>query len=62
MLGAENLSPNDMAATMSDVPGKPVCYQQVPFDAFEAQRRDQGMSDAFVRGVGGVKIIMVRAG
>ena len=50
VLGPENLSPNDMAATMSDVLGKAVRYQQVPFDAFEAQLRGQGMSDAFVRG------------
>ena len=50
VLGPEDLSPNDMAATMSDVLGKPVRYQQVPFDAFEAQLRGQGMSDAFVQG------------
>ncbi len=50
VLGPENLSSNDMAATMSDVLGKLVRYQQVPFDAFEAQLRGQGMSDAFVQG------------
>ena len=50
MLGPENFSPNDMAATMSDVLGKLVRYQQVAFDSFEAQLRGQGMSDAFVRG------------
>ena len=50
VLGPEDLSPNDMAATMSEVLGRPVRYQQVPFDAFEAQLRGQGMSDAFVRG------------
>ena len=50
VLGPEDLSPNDMAATMSDVLGKPIRYQQVPFDAFEAQLRGQGMSDAFVQG------------
>ena len=50
VLGPEDLSPNDMAATMSDVLGRPVRYQQVPFDAFEAQLRGQGMSDAFAQG------------
>ena len=51
VLGPENFSPNDMAATMSDVLGKPVRYQQqVASDSFEAQLRGQGMSDAFVRG------------
>jgi len=50
VLGPEDLSPNDMAATMSEVLSRPVRYQQVPFDAFEAQLRGQGMSDAFVRG------------
>jgi uncharacterized protein YbjT (DUF2867 family) len=50
VLGPEDLSPSDMAATMSDVLGKKIGYQQVPFDAFEAQLRGQGMSDAFVRG------------
>ncbi len=50
VLGPEDLSPNGMAAIMSDVLGKPVRYQQVPFDAFEAQLAGQGMSDAFVRG------------
>ncbi len=49
LLGPENLSFNDMAATMADVLGRPVRYQQVPFDAFEAQLRDGGMPDAFVR-------------
>ncbi len=59
VLGPEDLSPNDMAATMSDVLGKPVRYQQVPFDAFEAQLRGQGMSDAFVRGF--VEMMRVKA-
>ena len=50
VLGPEDLSPNDMAAIMSQVLGKQIRYQQVPFDAFEAQLRGQGMSDAFVWG------------
>ena len=50
VLGPEDLSPHDMAATMSYVLGKPIRYQQVPFDAFEAQLRGQGMSGSFVQG------------
>ncbi len=50
VLGPEDLSSNEMAATMSDVLGKSVRYQQVSFNVFEAQLRGQGMSDAFVQG------------
>ncbi len=50
LLGPEDLSFNDMAAIMADVLGRPVRYQQVPFDAFEAQLGERGMSAAFVRG------------
>ena len=57
VLGPNDLSPNEMAATMSGVLGKPIRYQQVPFEAFEAQLRGQGMSDAFVRGF----VAMMRA-
>ncbi len=50
VLGPEDLSCNDMAAVMSDVLGRPIRYQQLPFDAFEAQLKVSGVSDAFVRG------------
>ncbi len=50
VLGPEDLSCDDMARVMSDVLGRPVRYQQVPFDAFAAQLKGSGMSDAFVRG------------
>lgn len=50
VLGPEDLSCNDMAEIMSDVLGRPVRYQQIPFDAFEARLKENGMSDAFVRG------------
>ena len=49
VLGPEDLSFNDMAAIMAEVLGRPVRYQQVPFDAFEAQLRDRGMPASFVR-------------
>ncbi|WP_428484270.1 NAD(P)H-binding protein [Rhodopila sp.] len=50
LLGPEDLSFNDMAAIMTEVLGTPIRYQQVPFNAFEAQLGDRGMSASFVRG------------
>lgn len=50
VLGAEDLSFNDMAGIMSDVLGKPVRFQQISFEAFEARLKENGMSDAFIRG------------
>lgn len=50
VLGPEDLSFNDMAAVMSDVLGKPVRYQQVPFDAFKAQLAGRGVSESFAQG------------
>jgi len=50
LLGPEDLSFNDMAATVATMLGRPVRYQQVSFDAFAAQLRDRGMSAAFVQG------------
>lgn len=51
VLGPEDLSFDDMAATMSDVLGRPVRYQQIPVDAFTAQLAARGMSDAVVEGM-----------
>ncbi len=50
LLGPEDLSFDDMAAIMAERLGRPVRYQAVPFDAFEAQLRERGMSAAFVQG------------
>lgn len=50
VLGPEDLSMNEMAAIVSDVLGRPVRYVQTPFEAFEAQLKGYGMSEAFVRG------------
>lgn len=50
VLGPEDLSFNDMAGIMSDVLGTPVRYQQISFDAFEARLKENGMSEAFIRG------------
>ncbi len=51
LLGPEDLSLNEMAAIMSDVPGKPVRFQQVPDDAFKAQLLERGMSEAMAQGM-----------
>jgi len=50
VLGPEDLSFNDMAAIMSDVFGRPVRFQQIPFDTFETRLKESGMSEAFIRG------------
>ena len=50
VLGPEDLSNNDMARILSDVLGRPIRYEQVPFDAFAAQLKKNGMSDGFIDG------------
>ena len=50
VLGPADLSNNDMARILTDVLGQPIRYEQVPFDAFAAQLKKNGMSDAFVHG------------
>ena len=50
VLGPEELSFDDVAAIISEVVGREVRYQQVPFDAFKAQLMGRGMTDAFAQG------------
>ncbi len=50
VLGPEELSYNDLAAIISEVIGREVRYQQVPFDAFKAQLMGRGLTDAFAHG------------
>ncbi len=50
MLGPEDLSFNDQAGIVSEVLGKPVRYQQIPFAAFRENIAKMGMSPAFVDG------------
>ena len=50
VLGPEDLSFNDMAAIVSEVLGREVRYQQVPFDAFKAQLLGRGMTESFAQG------------
>lgn len=51
MLGPEDLSNDDMAATLSEVLGKPVRFQQVPVDAFRQRLTGFGWSDAMAQGM-----------
>ncbi len=50
VLGPEDLSYGDLAAIASEVIGREVRYQQVPFDAFKAQLMRRGLTDAFAQG------------
>jgi uncharacterized protein YbjT (DUF2867 family) len=51
VLGPEDLSCNDMAEIMSEVLGKPVRFQQIPFDAFKSGFISRGASEAFAQGM-----------
>jgi len=51
VLGPEDLSFNDMARIMSEVLGKPVRFQQIPFEAYKARFIELGMSDAMAQGM-----------
>ncbi len=49
VLGPEELSYSDLAATVSEVIGREVRYQHVPFDDLTTQLRERGMNGAFVQ-------------
>ncbi len=51
VLGPEDISCNDMAQILSDVLGKPVRYQQIPFEALKSQISGQGATDAMAQGM-----------
>jgi hypothetical protein len=51
LLGAEDLSNNDMAGIISDVLGKPVGFQQISGEAFEARLTGFGMSEPMAQGM-----------
>ena len=51
VLGPEDLSLNDMAQIMSEVLGRPIRYQHIPFDAYKAQLTDRGMSQGMAQGM-----------
>ena len=50
VLGPEELSYSDLAVIVSEVIGREVRYQQVPFGAFKAQLVGRGLTDAFAQG------------
>jgi uncharacterized protein YbjT (DUF2867 family) len=51
VLGPEDLSFNDMAKIMSEVLGKPVRFQQIPFETFKVRLTASGMSEAMAQGM-----------
>lgn len=51
VLGPEDVSFNDMARIMSEVLGKPVRFQQIPFEAYRSRFIELGMSDAMAQGM-----------
>jgi len=51
VLGPEDLSFDEMAATMSEVLGQPVRFQQLDGDAYKATLTGNGMSDAMAKGM-----------
>lgn len=51
VLGPEDLSFNDMARIISEVLGKPVRFQQIPFEAYKARFIEFGMSEAMAQGM-----------
>jgi uncharacterized protein YbjT (DUF2867 family) len=51
VLGPEDLSFNDMAEIMSEVLGKQVRFQQIPFEAYKARFVEFGMSEAMAKGM-----------
>ncbi|WP_030796685.1 NAD(P)H-binding protein [Streptomyces sp. NRRL S-337] len=50
VLGPEDLSPDDLARTMSDVLGRPIRYERQTFDDLRQALAGRGMSDALVQG------------
>jgi len=50
VLGPEELSYSDLAAIISEVIGREVSYQPVPFNAFKAQLMERDLTDAFAQG------------
>ena len=51
LLGPEGLSFNDMAEITSEVLGKEVLYQQIPFEAYKDRFVEFGMSEAMAQGM-----------
>ena len=52
LLGPEDLTFTEIASIISEVLGREVRYQQIPFDGFKAQLMERGMIDVFAQGYG----------
>jgi uncharacterized protein YbjT (DUF2867 family) len=50
VLGPEDLSFDEQASMISEVAGRPVRYQQIPFDQFKQQFIDRGASESVAQG------------
>ncbi len=57
LLGPDDLSFNEMAAIISEVLGREVRYQQIPFERFQARLAERGVSESFQEGY----VAMMRA-
>jgi uncharacterized protein YbjT (DUF2867 family) len=51
VLGPEDLSFNEMAQIISEVLGRPVLFQQIPFEAFKARLIESGASQSMAKGM-----------
>ncbi|WP_433974469.1 NAD(P)H-binding protein [Tunturiibacter lichenicola] len=51
VLGPEDLSCNEMAQIISEVLGRPVRFQQIPFEAFRARLIESGASESMATGM-----------
>lgn len=51
VLGPEDLSPNDMAQIMSEVLERPVRFQQISGEAYQATMMRHGMTEAWAQGL-----------
>jgi uncharacterized protein YbjT (DUF2867 family) len=51
LVGPDNLTPNEMAAVLSEVLGKPVRFQQISPEAYKANMMQFGASDAVAQGL-----------
>ncbi len=50
VINPEDLSFSDIAAIITDVLGREVRYQQIPFEAFKTRLRERGVSESFAQG------------
>jgi uncharacterized protein YbjT (DUF2867 family) len=51
VLGPEDLSCNEMAQIISEVLGRPVRFQQIPFEVFKARLIESGASESMATGM-----------